>query len=302
MQIVGGAGTGKTYMAMKKIQRECYSGRKVLYLCKNEELARFVNGSLTETQAECYDFEQFMKRILEKENLDSVSLFDEVMECGHVRYDAIVVDEAQDFSVDEALALRLLLKDENNSVLYVFLDENQNLFNVNFDSAFSIDTPPYILRYNIRNTGEIYKYATDETGLGIETKANTLLGVTPEITKTKNRVQTLSTVAAILKRLVQKECVDAKSIVILSDLEYTQSAFANELQVGKYSIQSGAATNKSDEILFRSIADYKGLESDVVIYVKSPQHKRIDERAKKKEDYVAYTRARYYLYIVEQEK
>lgn len=300
VQIIGGAGTGKTYMAIKKIRREKHNGRKLLYLCKNHELADFVANEINDSDVDCWDFVGYIEKLLNRPIETVESVFDEISKAKHVSYDVIVVDEAQDFSIDEAFAIRQLLKDEQKSVLYVFLDENQNLFNVDFDSAFAIDTKPYILRYNIRNTGEIYRYASESTGLGAETKANNLLGVVPEIRKTKNRVQTISTVASIINRLVQKECVSTKSIVILSDLEYNKSALAGETQIGAYNINIGETPRKDEEIMFRTVAEYKGLESDVVVYVTSPEHALIDERARKKEDYVAYTRARYYLYLVEQ--
>lgn len=300
VQIIGGAGTGKTYMAIKKIRREKYDERKLLYLCKNHELAEFVASEINDSDVNCWDFVSYIEKILNKSIEKVESVFDEISKAEHQSYDVIVVDEAQDFSVDEAFAIRQLLKDEKKSVLYVFLDENQNLFNVDFDSAFAIDTKPYILRYNIRNTGEIYRYAIESTGLGAETKANNLLGVVPEIRKTKNRVQTVSTVASIINRLIQKECVSTKSIVILSDLEYNKSALAGETQIGAYYINIGETPKRDEEIMFRTVAEYKGLESDVVVYVTSPEHALIDERARKKEDYVAYTRARYYLYLVEQ--
>ncbi len=86
--------------------------------------------------------------------------------------------------------------------------------------------------------------------------------------------------------------------MLLSDLAYEDSAFSGETQIGVYKINTGKASGKDDEILFRTVAEYKGLEADVVIYVTSPKHFEIDERAKKKEDYVAFTRARYYLYLV----
>lgn len=300
VQIIGGAGTGKTYMAIKKIRREKHNGRKLLYLCKNHELADFVANEINDSDVDCWDFVSYIEKLLNRPIETVESVFDEISKAKHESYDVIVVDEAQDFSIDEAFAIRQLLKDEQKSVLYVFLDENQNLFNVDFDSAFAIDTKPYILRYNIRNTGEIYRYASESTGLGAETKANNLLGVVPEIRKTKNRVQTISTVASIINRLVQKECVSTKSIVILSDLEYNKSALAEETQIGAYNINIGETPRKDEEIMFRTVAEYKGLESDVVVYVTSPEHALIDERARKKEDYVAYTRARYYLYLVEQ--
>lgn len=302
VQIVGGAGTGKTFMAMKKIRRESYGTRKVLYLCKSSDLARFVAKSIDDISADCIDFVSLMEKSIDVKQMGDAGFFDAISKANHDKYDAIVVDEAQDFSLDEALAIRLFLKDDKQSVLYVFLDENQNLFNVDFESAFAIDTPPYVLRYNIRNTGEIYKYATEDTGLGKDTKANTLLGVVPEVRVTKNRIQTISTISSILNRLVQKECVSTKSIVILSDVSYNDSVLAGETQLGQYKLITNGEATGANDILFRTVGEFKGLESDVIVYLTSPQHNEIDVRAMKKEDYVAYTRARYYLYIVHQNK
>lgn len=301
VQIVGGAGTGKTFMAMKKLIRESYGGRKLLYLCKNKELADFVSSELGDANIECRDFGSFIKEVLDTDDIESISVFDEIGDKKHDVYDAIVVDEAQDFTIEEALTIRELLRDEKKSVLYVFLDENQNLFNVNFESAFSIDTPPYILKYNIRNTGEIYNYAIEKTGLGIETQANSLLGVEPERITTKNRIQTLSVVSGIINRLVQKECVQTSSITIVSDLEYSKSAFSTEEKIGPYKINYSDRNIKEGEIRFRTVSQFKGLESDIIIYLISTTHKMIDVKAQKKEDYVAITRARYYLYVVKQE-
>ncbi len=185
VQIVGGAGTGKTFMAIKKIQRELLYGHKVCYVCKSNELATFVNEIISnETSCMCKSFSDLMCSILQLKSVDEVeSLFDAIDMTNHEVYDAIVVDEAQDFTVDEAMAIRLLLKNQEDSCFYVFLDKNQNLFDIDYESAFAIDSKPYVLRYNIRNTGEIYKYAIEETGLGKETIANQLLGVSPEIKK-----------------------------------------------------------------------------------------------------------------------
>ena len=95
------------------------------------------------------------------------------------KYDSIIVDEAQDFDIDMGFAIRSLLRDEGNSSLYVFYDKNQNVFEMDFENAFAIDAPPYVLLYNIRNTGSIYKCAVERTNLGHDTVANSIVGVHP---------------------------------------------------------------------------------------------------------------------------
>lgn len=303
-QIVGGAGTGKTFMAIKKMQRELHSGHKACYVCKSDELANFVATMLPRVETcTCKSFHHLMRDILKIPDDNKVgSFFDEVDKTDHERFDALIVDEAQDFSDDEALAIRLLLKDEKDSCLYVFMDKNQDLYGIDHENKFAMNSDPYILRYNIRNTGEIYQYAIDETGLGKETIANQLLGVEPDVKKYKTNMQALSTMAGIINRLVQKECVNTNSIVVLSDAPYAESVLSGETRIGAYPIVFSTKDRGDGDILFMTASEYKGLESDVVIYLKSRRDAEVDGPLRNKENYVALTRARYYLYIVERAK
>ena len=302
-QIIGGAGTGKTFIAMKKLLRENYGKRKLLYHCKNKELALFVRDKmekLTEGNIEritFVDWDSFlidMFGIVPSNSLDAIS-----GQSDHPLYDFIAVDEAQDFTEDEALAVSLLLRDENQSGLYVFMDRDQNLFVKDKDSLFDLKTPPYVLRYNVRNTGEIYNYAVTDTGLGRETVANMVQGVKPDTEhKYANETMLITSVGNIVNKLVQNDNVKTSSIVILSDVPYEQSAFRDWDKVGAYRLNHSLNESKDNEISFRTVADFKGLEADVIIYCLSKQHDLIDPKERKREDYVAYTRARYYLYIV----
>lgn len=298
IQIVGGAGTGKTYIAIKKIIREAKLGKRTLYVCKNFELSLFVKNQVNQSaNSECIDFYTLMERMLEIKITKDMPFFDLIEEkSGIPRYDVIIVDEAQDFSVEEALTIRHLLKEENKSTFYIFLDKNQNLFDMEFESAFAIDTKPYVLRYNIRNTGEIYTFATENTGIGTDTIANSLLGVTPEIRECKNRMQAISSVSNIVNRLVQKEYVKQSSIVLLSDLPYEKSIFKDEKKVGAYEIECSEESN--EKLKFRTVKEFKGLEADIIIYLKHCYKDIPVDFGKKNCDYVGYTRARYYLYIV----
>lgn len=301
VQIIGGAGTGKTFMAMKKLRRESYGQRKVLYVCKNRELAEYVSKKMADINGcTSSDYMSLMYKIFGNETEDAQKCFDKLYEVKHPEFDAICVDEAQDFSAEEALVIRGLLHDDSNSVLYVFLDENQNIFNVNFSSAFAIDTPPYVLKYNIRNTGEIYRYAVNNTGMGQETVANNLKGVQPELTVCKSRIQVINTISQILNRLILKQCVSCDSIVLLSDKPYEGTCLPSDMQIGMYRITTDMGDKEKNTIKFRTIAQFKGLEADIIIFLKSSGYSDIAPKEREKEDYVAYTRARYYLYIIEQ--
>lgn len=306
--VVGGAGTGKTWIAMKKVVRAALKNRKALYLCTSNELAEFIKNKLpTNLNIDCNTFEGIMIKSLGNENYDlkcdengTVNYFDSISNIKVLdKYDTIIVDEAQDFSVDMALTTRLLMKSQIESELYVFYDKNQNIFDRDFEDGFAIDYPPFILRYNIRNTGSIYECATESTGLGTDTVANALLGVKPEYLEFKNAIQTKKQLNGIINRLIQKEYVPNNSIVILSDVPYEDSIMSNETQVGAYKlVNKSIGLIESSEVAFRTVSDFKGLEADVVIHLMHTyQNMPVDFNVKQNK-YVALTRARYYMYIL----
>ena len=82
---------------------------------------------------------------------------------------------------------------------------------MDFENAFAIDAPPYVLRYNIRNTGSIYQCAVERTNLGHDTVANNIIGVQPEIHNYTKPSQAVKALSLIVNRLVQKEYVPSES-------------------------------------------------------------------------------------------
>ncbi len=171
----------------------------------------------------------------------------------------IVVDEGQDFDSDMGLTVRLFLKNESCSELYVFYDINQNIFEQKFENAFMIQYPPFVLRYNVRNTGSIYKCAVEKSGLGVETVANSLIGVKPEFRNYKNKLQAINGISGLINHLTQKEFVSPNSIVILSDTAYENSILANEERIGTFNISLEAfQETSSKQICFKTIEQFKG--------------------------------------------
>jgi superfamily I DNA and RNA helicase len=62
------------------------------------------------------------------------------------RFDAIVVDEAQDFGQEYWFQVELLLRDSDDSTLFLFYDHNQDLYSR--VSTFPIDGEPFLLTRN----------------------------------------------------------------------------------------------------------------------------------------------------------
>lgn len=306
VRIVGGAGTGKTFIGIKKAIRDSMDNKKVLFVCSNnKELSAFVGTKLPDA-VDVYTYEELMLILLDEEYHNITENENGNRDCSDLvrelpfdeKYDSIIVDEAQDFDDDMGKTIRALLKSEESSI-YVFYDKHQNIFENDDNNAFDIDTPPYVLRYNIRNTESIYNYAVRETNLGKDTTPNEISGVDPEVYPNENPNQTIADLERIVNQLVE-ENVATNSIVILSDMAFENSVLSKETKIGSYTISRDSLSSvKEDQLCFKTVEEFKGLEANVVIYLKHHFTDIPASASANKKDYVALTRPRYCLYILE---
>jgi hypothetical protein len=161
--IRGGAGTGKTWIAMKIAQKEASLNKKVMFICVSKPLA-FKIRDILDNRIDVF----YLGALKNNSTEDYLH-----------KYDAIFVDEAQDFNEDMALYIKTMLVDENTSRLGVFYDDVQNVTDFNFENTFRILTPEFLLRENIRNTANIYKFAMESTDLGKDVVTNPVEGPWP---------------------------------------------------------------------------------------------------------------------------
>ncbi len=68
------------------------------------------------------------------------------------RYDAVIVDEGQDFRDTYWEAVQMLLKDPSAGTLYIFYDDSQRLYS---HDKFPLPEPAGRLNRNLRSTHEI---------------------------------------------------------------------------------------------------------------------------------------------------
>ena len=301
--IIGGAGTGKTWIGIKKVKRCILSGGKPLFLCVNEVLAHEVKKIINDSRADVFSFDELVCNILGEQRKDAKrvqdnyeysQLFDEVDNIS--QYDLVVIDEAQDFTEDWAYCINLLIKD--NGSLYVFYDESQNVYSRSFGDKFYIDSEPFVLRYNIRNTSNIYQYTMDRTCLGKDTLVNQIEGVEPDIHRFQKKQQVISFLDSVVNKLVNKEAVAAEKIVILGNRNYEDSALENIKNIGGYCLVNEIKKTK-DAIRYCTVEDFKGLESDIVIYINHTYKNEPMNEVTRAIQYTAMTRARFYLYVID---
>ena len=299
--LVGGAGTGKTWIAMKKALRCAQGGGDALYLCYNRTLANFVSSSLNNSHVDCYTFDSlaytwYGEKASYAKTINGTKIYSELFDkLGvHKTYDLVVVDEGQDFTEDWAYCVNLLLK--NSGSLYVMYDESQNIFGRNFGEKFFIEEPPFLLRYNIRNTANIYKYVQEKTGLGLDTITNQIEGVEPDSREFKKKSHAITHLDSIINRLVNKEGVSCNKIVLLSDRKKENSILSDITTLGGVPLADEMGQNG---IVYKTVQSFKGLESDVVIFLHHTYKNEPHTERKRSMLYTAWTRARFYLYAID---
>ncbi len=303
--IVGGAGTGKTWIGIKKIKRCIAEGKRPLYLCYNATLAGRVKAHIDSCDADVYSIDElalslFGDSIKDAPVINGCKVYSDMI--GQLtalrQYDLVVVDEAQDFTEDWAYCANLLVKD--NGSLYVFYDESQNVFSRDFGDKFFIDGEPFVLRYNIRNTSNIYQYTLDRTSLGTDTLVNQIEGVEPDERKLNRKQAVISFIDSIINKLVNREGVSPEKITILSNRRLDQSVLSDVYYVGGYPLVP-LNNNHDGSITFSTVEAFKGLESDIVIYLNHTYKNETKTDEVRSIQYTALTRARFYLFVIDYE-
>jgi len=140
--ISGCAGSGKTLLAIKKAKMVSQAGCKVLFCCFNSLLGKYLNTVFQEySSIIAGSFYSVVNKFLldmgvstNSENSSLLSndnlLIEFFLENTPPIYDAIIIDEAQDFSEPQFQILSLFMNE--NTSLYCFWDNNQKLLRADF--------------------------------------------------------------------------------------------------------------------------------------------------------------------------
>jgi superfamily I DNA and RNA helicase len=184
-------------------------------------------------------------------------------ECVDDPYDAIIVDEAQDFGEEFWLPVELLLRDETKSALFLFFDHNQAVYKR--VSSFPISDEPFLLTRNCRNTVQIHE-AAYRYYRGEQTEPPTIAGENVSVIDAPSRGSQAKRLHAHLTRLVNHERVRPEDIAVLvpsvGHQEYYQALSNRPLPSGsrwaieEYGIPGGVRVD--------TVHRFKGLEATVV--------------------------------------
>lgn len=307
--VSGGAGTGKTFLAVEKAKRLAAEGFHVLLTCFNRPLAEFLSRSVGRTERLdvltfhqlCYArareagiplayagesdapaeyFEQTLPEAL-------LSALDKTAQ----RYDAIVVDEGQDFRARWWEPLQFCLADPSDGILYVFHDDNQMIYQRH--ASFPKGLQEACLTENLRNTRTIHGEAS-RFYKGGELVPLGPAGKPVEVVQAPSRDKVESEVSRVLHRLLREERIPADQVAILTGTSLEKTVIARHGRIGAFSTTHDQDADP-EKVLLETIHRFKGLERPVVVL--ADIEGLLDAEATELL-YVGLTRARGHLVIV----
>lgn len=310
--IEGGAGTGKTVLALDHAQSLAEQGLKVLLLCYNKQLGNVLkkrcegmnNLHAMNFHELCYWRIQQVKKTFSRDLLIEArenypfdnefevlypDAFINSLDISPLQYDVIIVDEGQDFTDEYWLAVDMLMESQTNDIhLYIFQDGNQAIYSSS--NELPIDEVPLYLTDNCRNTKTIHD-AAYKFYKGEEIDKPSIDGEPIEFLCDESLEKQAFLIDKKIAQLISEENILPKDIVVIVSDHYDQveAMLKNSKHKNLWAFKD---FEPQKHVLVDTAKRFKGLESKVVfLWITDPFG--IDEKLL----YVSISRARLRLWI-----
>ena len=293
MLVTGCAGSGKTMLAVEQAKRAAARGKDVLFVCFNRRLRDHLAEREQGSGVDFYTFHGFCFRMAKRAGVElpdhgdgeapqsfwlddmPTALVDAVAELGP-QYDALFVDEAQDLHTHWLTALMATLRDEENDQVWLFMDSNQRVYDVDLEIPKG-EYRLHDLPYNCRNTQAIHREVMKKYEGEVRPEAIGPEGREIELHRTPDQAKK---VASLVKRLIDRDEVLPQDIVVLSSHNVEKSDVVDSLPA---------------DVDFCSIRGFKGLESPVTILCELED---LDDLTVDQQLYVGLSRAKSHCLVV----
>lgn len=310
VMVEGTAGSGKTMLAVDQARRFAESERDTLFLCFNKNLATDLQArvqlphlTVRHFHGLCHDLCKSAQIPFKPPQSGDVAaarawwqetapdLLLKAVERTDRSFEAVVVDEAQDFHPDWWHVVEELTGEGS---LFIFFDRNQNLY------GSDVSFPPVDTRYelpaNCRNTRRIAAAAGRAIDVEIHVWPFAPEGLEVTVRRFVAKADAGHALRQELQRLLGAGRMEPHQIAILSPYVRAHSSGA-EAMIGPVRLTDDlAAWRAGDAVLVSTIKGFKGLDADAVIItdlagLKPPALDAADL-------YVACTRARHVLSVI----
>lgn len=295
--VFGGAGTGKTVLACEKARQLRDEGNNVLLTCFNELLARRLAADPSLHDIRTATFHSLCITAAKSSGVpiprmpdsswwtgDAPLVLLEAMERNGLTFDAIVVDEGQDFAGSWIEVLEALCSAGPDAPFYVFADEHQRLWDRDWvpdAQRFRLD-----LTTNCRNARPISERVAVIAGFDVD---DLCIDGPPAKWSDLTRVPDAP---RLVQRIVEKllaEGFEKRDIVVLCETASLVGRL-REMAVA----DSGFCPYGGSGVVAETIGRFKGLEAlAVVLALDGDTPEPPDRNA-----YVGFSRARAYLNVL----
>lgn len=276
----GGAGAGKTVVAMEDAARSVQAGLTTLLTCVSEPLAVAIAERMQGSGVVVESFDRLCSRVAGKPFTEASGpqlLHDAMLSDPSLRFDAIIVDEAQDFRSHWWIALEAALRDVRLSRIHAYYDSNQSVYGDLSGELAGFQMAPIALTRNLRNTRTIHA-AASQFYEGLPVTADGPQGESIQWIKERDAVG-----AAIeeARRLLVQERVAPCDLAVLTVTDAAVEA-----------VRSALPRSAADVVAVATIAGFKGLDRRAVVVAAEPAI--ADDRSLA---YVGLSRARTHLSV-----
>jgi hypothetical protein len=281
--IAGCAGSGKTMLAMEKARQLANQGQQVLFTCFNGQLAGWLKRRpLLRENITINHFHRLCRKYAGQagvELADSWStdlgvsksayfskMMPEALELAAVEldlaFDAVIVDEGQDFEESWFQVLRQLLKNPDQDTFYIFYDDNQKVYGTRKNIPFQ--WPMFRLTKNLRNTNPIFKLILNYYHEPQRMISSGISGPEPVFVSPHDYGGDSAALETILVRLVEEQ-IRPDQIAVLTPRPRQESRW-NPIRFRDNSPDLvWSVTPKQRQVTCSTIRTFKGLERPVIV-------------------------------------
>ena len=290
-RVRGCAGSGKTLLALRQARVWAAQGKHVLLLCFNLLLAE----RLRELVRDCANIRAVAVNDLFCELLgrkdDGTKAFwadlarDAVVPARKLAaqraFDAVIIDEGQDFSPAHWAAVQALVPEDANFL--IFYDPAQNIFARDPAAMPAFGGPDAVLTTNCRNTRGVFETLRPYAPDGVRPFPDAPEGDATEIYRADNQAALRARLRALLDRLIRREGVPAEDILLIG-----ARALPNMALLDILSAHPG--------LRYYTYRKFKGLEAPILILLDVREGDPLWDRSAR---YTAISRAIHRLFILQ---
>jgi hypothetical protein len=303
--IQGCAGSGKTIMAVKKARELGSQGKTVLLLAYNRMIGDHLAASVEDVPGiTAGTYHKFCRDQLSKAGRlpaftanqdywekELLNAFDTFVKEHPLKYDAVIVDEGQDFLMEYWLTITEMV--EPDGYFYIFYDPDQNIRGTTMELPIKKD--PFILADNCRNTKTIFEKLKPFAQSSMRIADDAPAGERVFEYRLAGDVPRRNQLGKILHDLVNKQGIDRHHIVILGAHSLHRTCIGQHPKIGNFLV-SEEIDDGPNVIHYHTYMKFKGCEADAVILLDvDPADERWADRMTL---YTTISRAKHILHVL----